>query len=815
MAGMLESKVYEEKEIFFSNNMDKIDVSGFQVPWLYREEITLEKPAKGQHIFLVTHGVTSKADIYLNGEKVVDSKLHQGSYGGHRYDITALVKSGPNAFLVKAYPTSYVRDFAQSFEDWNPYPPDNGTGVWRNMEVQHTGAVSMSPVRVTTDFTKPGTEEVKVSVMTDLVNHEDAPMRGVVQGTIQLDDGSQTVPLSHNFELDSKGKATIKITVPLNKPRIWWPAAWGSQPLYTVNANVSLADGGVSDKLQPTKFGVRHVASELNAHDDTSFTVNGHKFHVRGAGYTPDMFLRFDLERVRTIFQYMLDMGLNTVRLEGKQEHPELYDLADSMGLMVMAGWECCTKWEGWKHNDEGSGDLWTDKDYAIAQAAMEHEAEMMQAHASMLCFLVASDFWPDDRATAMFMDVLDGMNWPNPLIASASKRGFPKQLGPSGMKMEGPYDWVPPNYWYEDQLGAAFGFGSELGSGVGTPELGSLKEFLSEADLSDLWKEPHKDLYHMSKERSKFANRAIYNDALYARYGAPTGLEDYLLKAQIMDYEATRSQFEAYAARQSAEKPASGLIYWMLNGAWPNLHWQLFDYYLRPAGSYFGAKIGSRMEHVAYDYRERTVHIINHGVDKQGSRMVTIDLVDTKGKTIVSKNNTAETAPLSSKQVTAIPEIGKLKDIGFLRLVLKDTTKDTDLSRNVYWVTADNDVLDWDKSTYYVTPVTKYTNMQALSKLSRAEVAAKATPLPDDDKSKLTKVQVMLENNADTPAFFLRLTAVNSVSHKEIAPVYWSDNYVTLLPRERYTVTVEFASDQWEVELSGGNVDKVVIGHS
>ena len=81
------------------------------------------------------------------------------------------------------------------------------------------------------------------------------------------------------------------------------------------------------------------------------------------------MFMRFDLNRLRTQFQYVLDMGLNTVRLEGKQEHPEFYDLADRMGLMVLAGWEC---WEGWTYNDEADGVKWNGTDYSIANVSVE-----------------------------------------------------------------------------------------------------------------------------------------------------------------------------------------------------------------------------------------------------------------------------------------------------------------------------------------------------------------------------------------------------------------------------------------------------------
>jgi exo-1,4-beta-D-glucosaminidase len=76
-----------------------------------------------------------------------------------------------------------------------------------------------------------------------------------------------------------------------------------------------------------------------------------------------------------------------------------------------------------------------------------------------MLAYLVGSDFWPSDRATKIYVEGMNRLDWPNAIVSSASKRGYPELLGPSGMKMEGPYDWVPPNYWYADKKGAAFGF--------------------------------------------------------------------------------------------------------------------------------------------------------------------------------------------------------------------------------------------------------------------------------------------------------------------------------------------------------------------
>ncbi|KAF7594739.1 hypothetical protein BBP40_008446 [Aspergillus hancockii] len=806
MAGLIANGVYNDTELFYSENLNAVNLTIFRSPWLYRAELTLRAPPKGQHVFLVTHGITSAADIFFNGRQIASNLTQQGSYGGHRYDITPYIQNGRNALLIQAHPTNYLRDFAQGFVDWNPYPPDNGTGVWRDVELKQTGAVSMSPLRIVTDYTGSDAKRSTVTVKADLENHEGVALTGVVHGTIRSSDGTQTVAFSKNFKVEPHKSTKFTIDVPLLNPKIWWPAAWGEQPLYTVEAIASVGKNVTSDQAPRTVFGIRHVTSRVNSHNDTEFSVNGYPFRVRGGGYSPDLFLRFDLQRLQTIFRYMLDMGLNTVRLEGKQEHPELYDLADRMGLMVLTGWECCDKWEGWDYNEDANGVKWTAKDYPIARASMLHEAEMMQPHPSMLGFLVGSDYWPNDHATKIYVDAMRRMDWPNPIIASASKRGYPELLGPSGMKMDGPYDWVPPNYWYGDKMGAAFGFGSEQGAGVGTPEMTSLKEFMSPKDLESLWTEPNKGQYHMSKNDSVFYDRALYNKALFGRYGAPTGLDDYIYKSQLMDYEATRAEFEGFAIRQDASRPATGVIYWMLNSAWPNLHWQLFDYYLRPAGSYFGTKVGARLEHVAYDYEAHAVYLINHSLHATGKRIITVELIDANGNSISHQHFAADATPNRSKQITAVKGTEKIKGVAFLKLTLQDPTKHNTLSRNVYWLPSKNDILDWDNSTWYTTPVTKFADFKALSQMRN--VFVQSTTKTSVSPHGSTLLEVTLENGSEVPAFFLRLT-VTDERDRELAPVYWSDNYVTLFPKEKVTLTVEFEAKWWKVAMTGGNVKK------
>ncbi|KAI5867095.1 glycoside hydrolase family 2 protein [Durotheca rogersii] len=805
MGCLVQAGVYDDSELFFSNTLETFNASQFSDPWIYRNEFPLD-PQPGQHYHLRTHGISSKADIYVNGQEIATSAIQAGSYVGHTFDITGIAEE-QNALVVQVYPTNYNYDFALGFVDWNPYPPDNGTGIWRNVEVRQTGQVALGPLRVATQVELPVRNSTAiVSLKATATNLEDREAVVNLVGSVTLEGGEQSVGWSETVTIPSLETAELTLSTALNNPAIWWPKAWGDQPLYTGRLSVSINDS-VSDSVEQS-FGVRQVTSELNAYNDTIFYVNGYAFQVIGAGYSADMFLRWDSAKFTEQVQLSLALGLNTIRLEGKNEQPELYDIADRLGVMILPGWECCDKWEAWTYNEDlAVKSEWTEADYIIANQSMYHEALLQQAHPSVLGYLVGSDYWPDDKAAEMYYYSLKRADWQTPIIASASARGYPEILGSAGMKMAGPYDWVPPSYWYdvepsEDRLGAAFGFGSELGAGVGTPELSSLKKFLSESDLEDLWKRPDKGLYHMSTSVSSFYTRKIYNAALWGRHGAPTSLDDYLLKAQIMDYEATRAQFEGFSALWNAERPATGLIYWMLNNAWPSLHWNL----LTMAGSYFGAKVGARNEHVAYDYVRKAVHLINHSLDQEGSRTVAVEVIGKNGEVIYTGQDVVETEPNISKEILDLSDaLGSVTDVVFLRLVLSDE-KNATLSRNVYWLAETIDTLDWDNSDWFYTPVTQYANFTALNTLKTAEVSI-TVAVPAGGGGAELKKAVILENRSPVPAFFVRVNLVDERG-EDVVPAFWSDNYVTLWPKEKLQLEVE--GDGAAIQVSGVNVKRV-----
>ncbi|KAK3898975.1 Exo-beta-D-glucosaminidase, partial [Staphylotrichum tortipilum] len=353
---------------------------------------------------------------------------------------------------------------------------------------------------------------------------------------------------------------------------------------------------------------------------------------------------------------------------------------------------------------------------------------------------------------------------------------------------------------------GGGLGLGPGGGAGVGTPELGSLRKFLGEGELEDLWRQPGKKLFHLSRETSPFSDRAVYNQGLWKRWGAPTSLEDYLMKAQLMDYEATRAQFDAYTAMWSAERPATGAIYWMLNNAWPGLHWNLWDYYMRPAGSFFGAKTGLRVENVVFDYVRRAVWLVNRSLDKRGRRSVEVQVIAPDGKVVHRQTTHTTTAPNTSKNILSLGgAFGNAEGVVFIRLVLSGADGKV-LSRNVYWVAKDPDVLDWENSTWYHTPVTKYADYTALNRLSPAHVEV------DVVKSRHDEVAVTLENKSAVPAFFVSLNLVDGEG-KDVQPLTWEDNYVTLWPKERMRLKAKaVGTGKWEpshVQVVGKNVNR------
>ncbi len=430
----------------------------------------------------------------------------------------------------------------------------------------------------------------------------------------------------------------------------------GAHPLYDLQMAAAV-DGAISDRAGAT-FGIRSVSSHLTPQGYQQFVINGKPVLIRGAGWAPDMFLRDDPKRMETEFSYVVNLGLNTIRSEGKLEDARFYDLADRDGIMILAGWECCDKWESWAKT---GGEPWDAADEKVAAASMASEARLLRNHPSVIGFLIGSDNAPPAAIAKMYVDTLHAEDWPLPIIAAAVTAGT-AETGPSGMKMAGPYSWIPPAYWYADKLGGAFGFDSEVSAGASIPLLEDLTRMLSPQELEALWKYPQARQFHASAAWSIFATIEPFDTALAKRYGPPKSLEDYVAKSQLDNYDNVRAQFEAFNAHMDAAKPSTGVIYWMLNNAWPSLHWHLYDYFLNPAGAYFGAKMANEPVHIQYSYDTRAIVLVNHTLTREHGLRAVIRVRNLDGSVAYERRlKDIDLAGNATRQLTMLPALNWL----------------------------------------------------------------------------------------------------------------------------------------------------------
>lgn len=800
LAGLIAAGKYPDVD--YSTNLKNVNPADFTVAWWYRKVFTAD-PQAGVNTFLkLNGGVISRGEVWLNGTKVAGSDQVVGAYPNYDFDVTSLLRKGDNALAIKAFPSNPQTDLGIHFIDWSQLPPDRNQGLFRDVQLVPSGAVSLRTPRVTTDLPLPSLASADVVVKAEARNNTNAPVTTEVSGAIGA------ITFKQNVTLAAKETKTVTFnpgTTPalkIGRPRVWWPFQMGAQPLY--EATLSAKVGGVESDATKTSFGIREVTSKINQGGRT-FEVNGKPFLVRGGGWASDLFLRTNVKYISDQLNLVKGMGMNTIRLEGKPENDELYDIADKLGIMILTGWECCSKWEDYASFDA--------EDNRVAGESAESEAKRIRNHPSMIGFMIGSDNAPPAGLEKIYLDALARAEWNLPVISSAKAISSP-QLGSPGMKMDGPYWWVPPNYWYDKRLGGASGFASEVGPGPTIPELDELKKFLAPAELTKLL-DYNAAQYHLAPS-STFNKFSFWGTALDGRYGKPGTVDEFVRKSQLANYEVNRAQLEAFGRNWSdTTKPSTGVIYWMLNNAWPTMYWHLYDYYLATGGSYFGAKTAMRPLHVQYSYDDKSLAVVNTGLQDVSGLSVQVTVFNADGT-----QKADETRPVTSKgnasvRVGTLPQPSGLSTTYFTRLLLKDSTGKV-VDRNVYWLSTKADTLDYNASTWYHTPQTGYADLKGLNTLEPGKVSVTAASTRTGENV-ATSVTVTNTATDRAVAFFLRASIRKGAGGAEVLPSQWTDNYVTLWPGETITLKADYrASDLGgatpSVEVSGNNVPKSTV---
>src|SRR5438128_3917753 len=138
------------------------------------------------------------------------------------------------------------------------------------------------------------------------------------------------------------------------------------------------------------------------------------------------------------------------------------------------------------------------------------------------------------------------------------------------------------------------------------------------------------------------------------------------------MSCEGQRAMFEAYGRNKYV---STGVIQWMLSNAWPSLIWHLYDYYLVPAGGYYGTKKATELAHVQYSYDDNSVAVINGYYHPLLGMKVTAKTYALDAKEIASKQTTLDLPADSSTKAFDLPKADEATKTYFLRLQLHDAS--------------------------------------------------------------------------------------------------------------------------------------------
>jgi exo-1,4-beta-D-glucosaminidase len=832
--------------VFFSTDMQTCfgqmtsigadTIAQFSVPWWYRTDFA--RPT-GSDTKLILNGVVGQADVWVNGSQI--ASLVTGAYAKNVYDITALLKSGTNSLAIEMHPNDPNTMLTLDNVDWTQIPPDNNTGIQFPVQLESGGPLVVDNSHVN-QATAADLSSSALTVKTDVTNTSASAQTGTVTATVTPPGSGTPVTVSQAVTVAAKSTGTVTFApsafpaLTLASPRIWRPYQLGAQPLYSLG--VSVAQGTTTLNSTSETFGIRTVQSSLVGASAAApsgvrqFGIDGQTLVIRGGGWDPDLFLRYDPADTARQIGLMKAMGVNAIRLEGHLMPADWYQQMDAAGILVNAGYQCCDFWENTSY---------TSADNAVYQDSAQSLGTILRNHPSVFSFQ-----WSDNNPTTsqetLALNGFAAADFTGPFVSSAEYKSS-TQLGPSGEK-EGPYDWVPPSYWYSTQykssdstltnVGGAWGYDSEQSAGNTVATQDSLNRFLSAADQSALWQNFGANQYHNNYEGTKhtgyhFGTLYNFDTALVNRYGSVSSLAQYVQQAQVQNYEDTRAQFEAFIAHSTnASQPSTGTIYWQMNKGWPTLLWSLYNNDYDQAGSFFGVQAADRPLHAIYTLDAGTVTLDNLSGTTQAGVTVESKVYDTSGNLLDDQNSA--TYSLTSQTVVngvLTPTVQTASGaVSFVELLTKQNGAIVD--RNAYWIPATPDVMASKTFGQPQASMRSYANLKALqtlpanSSISATAVTSSAAGPAGSDK----QVTVTLTNNSTTKTvgFFLRAdlrrgtaTGQELAGDNELTTSIWSDNDVTLWPGESTTLTATYSAADLQgatpvVSVSGWNMPKIDV---
>lgn len=765
--------------------------------WFTKDfEIPSCKTEKQLHLHL--RGINYGCDIFLNGHKI-NRETHYGMFLRQEYDITSYLKKSKNRLAIIVYPPNPVgnairgqggdgtiaRNVGSQYTagwDWIQPVHDRNTGIWDKVWISATGPVEIRYPHIVTEV--PGTrflgadqDSVEIKVSAQLRNSFNHAITGILLYRMEGKKISKKITIPANQSIEA-----CLPDLHLQHPRLWWPNGYGKQNLYQAHLEFLINGQTLSDSTG-LRLGIRQIQTKWDAFTRSmKIFVNGQPIFIKGGNWiASDAMLRFSPKRYDAEVRFHKNMNLNLIRVWGGSltERPEFYKACDKYGLLVMQDFwmsgDCNGRWQDpLKKDDQWARRQYPDDHHLFLESAAD-QIRMIRNHPSLAIWCGGNEITPPEDILLPLRDsllpLLDGTRWF--VDYSNSDSMSYNSLGGNG---DGPYGIQPLNHFWAKRT---YPFNSEVGS-VGIGDLVSLKRFIPGKDLippndkeiDSVWR------YH------KYIGYGPSID----RYGATKGIADFAEKAQLVNYNQYRALIEGFSAH--IWEWYTGIIIWKTQNPWTALRGQMYDYYLDPNAGLYGLHHASEPLHVMYDPAKGMVDIVNNTFNEKRDMMLQVYFLSIKGQKrlltqvleFINPSSIKNYLPLgkSLKRLTA-------KKGGFLLLQLKNTQKEI-LSENFYWLP--------DSTGRY----------SGLQNIDTACLKVKAY------QKEHGTIEVSIEAPEGGPvAFFNRISLVNQKTKERMLPVFYSDNYISVIPGETKTITIDAQSlsdlKDSQVSVKGWNV--------
>jgi hypothetical protein len=761
---LVNNRVYPEPLYGENNRPETVPDSLCRTSYWYRTEVKIPKEFAGKHIWLNFDGINYSSTVWVNGTQV--GATH-GAFIRGKFDISANVKPGKKAVIaVLVAPQPHPGEphehslragmgqnggitaidgptFLSTIGwDWLPAIRDRDAGIWQKVYLSATGPVLVKDPLVTTDLPLPSVDSSDVAVQATLENVTDQPQKGVLKGTIENIAFEQPVEIaahsSQKVTFDAKTTAALH----MDHPRLWWPNGYGPQNLYPLHLSFE-QDGAASD-AQDVTFGVRKITYSVPDSENLTISVNGARVFIRGGNWGLDEGMkRIPRERLDAEIHMHQIAHLNLIRnWVGQSTDEDFYELCDKYGMLI---------WDEFFQPNPNDGPDPTDLDTYMAN--VRDKILHYRNHPAIAVWCARNEGFPpkeiDDRLRVLMAEL------------EPTRRYQPSSTSGAGVRSHGPYNWRTPREFYKvtDDF-----FKTETGS-MSVPTLESIKGMMPPKDwekITDDWAE------HDFAKGAQHGNE--YPAIVASRYGKIANLADFVRKAQLMNYEAFRAMYEGRNAQLF--HPTTAIITWMSHPAQPSFVWQLYHYDMEPNSSLFAVRSAGEMVHIQFNETTGELQVINNLPDAfvGGTAHATIYNLD---GSVAYEHDSTVTAPAATAiSLGPVQFPMTLSSVHFIKAELRDSTGKP-VSTNFYWRAAPEHQDD----------------LTDLNKLPPVTLESQITRKDADGKCVLT---VTLKNTSSNIALMAHVQLRQKKSGERVLPVFYDGNYVSLVPNEQRTITME-----------------------